>query len=128
MVVQNADGMVQVVDSAFYPVRKNSRVTLTVEVGDGQAGGSSYTWQGMTVTGAPNFEDAEINPANASPVATVLHCATKVMDIRPETNQTSVTYTLKGGPQDRSFPYGVQVPAEHGIAMYLISFVFVSVA
>lgn len=125
MIVQEVDGVVQVVDSVFYPVRKNSRVTLTVEVGDFQAGGSGYTWRGTTVTGNPNFEDAEINPANTPVGGTVLHCGTKVMDIRPETNQTSVTYTLKGGPHERSFPYGVQVPKDNGFAMYLISFIFV---
>lgn len=125
MIVQEVDGVVQVIDSVFYPVKKSSKVTFTSEVGDFQAGGTAYTWQGSTVTGTPNFTNHPINPAGPPAAGTILHCTTKVVDIRPETNQTSVTYTLEGGIQQQSFPYGVQLATDNGVAMYLISFIFI---
>jgi hypothetical protein len=125
MVVQEVDGVVQVVDSVFYPVKKNSQVTLTIDIGDFQAGGTAYTWETVSVVGTPNFAKCPINPEGTSIAGTILHCSTKVMDIRPETNHTSVTYTLEGGLRPASFPYGVQVAREHGLAVYLISFIFV---
>jgi hypothetical protein len=126
MIVQKVRGVVQVIDSVFYPIRKNSRVTLTIDIGDGQAGGTAYTWEGVTVTGTPNFSKCPVNPEDASAVGTILHCTTKVVDIRPETNHTSVTYTLEGGAARASFPYGVQVAKDYGLAIYMISFIFIA--
>ncbi len=125
MVVQEVNGVVQVIDSVFYAVKKNSTVTLTSEVGDFQAGGTSYSWRGVNVTGEPNFTDHPINPDGQSVAETILHCTTKVFDIRPETNQTSVTYTLAGGLKRQTFPYGIQLATENGVAMYLISFILI---
>jgi hypothetical protein len=124
MVVREIDGVIHVIDSQFCPVRKNSQVTLTVEVGDFQAGGTSYGWKGHVVTGKPNFEDHPVNQDGEAIVGTTMHCLTKVIDIRPDTNQTSVTYTLKAGAQSQSFPYGVQVTGEHGLAVYQVTFIF----
>lgn len=123
MVVKEINGAMFVIDSVFYPVKKTSKVKLTVAVGDFQAGGTSYTWEGQSVTGEPNFEKHPIN--GAKPIGgTAMHCLTKVVDIRPETNQTSVTFTLEGGVEDRDFPYAVQVAKDNGLANYQISFVF----
>ncbi len=124
MLVQEVNGIVQVIDSVFYPVKKSSQVTFTSQVGDFQAGGTAYTWEGATVTGTPNFTNHLINPPGTSAAGTILHCVTKVVDIRPETNQTSVTYTLDGGTKQQSFPFGVQLAKDNGVAMYLISFIF----
>jgi hypothetical protein len=124
MIIDQKDGVVRIVDSKFYAVKKNSKVTLTVEVGDSQAGGTSYTWGEDSEVGDPNFEDKLVNGAGEGIDGTVLHCLTKVVDIRPETNHTSVTYTLKGGVKEQSFPYAAQVLQEHGLAKYFISFIF----
>lgn len=128
MIVKEINGVSHVIDSAFYAVRRNSRVTLTVEVGDFQAGGTAYEWKGKTVTGDPNFTDQPVNPAKTKIAGTIMHCESKVLDIRPDTNRTSVTYTLKGGVEDQEFPYGVQVPSEHGLAVYQVTFIFVEQA
>jgi hypothetical protein len=128
MIVQEINGIPHVIDSCFYPVRANSPVTLSVEVGDFQAGGTSYSWKGQVVTGTPNFEDRPVNAAGVGVGSTTLHCLTKVVDIRPDTNQTSVTYTLKGGVQDRTYPYGIAVTKDHGMAVYQVTFVFVEQA
>jgi hypothetical protein len=123
MIIDQKDGVVRVVDSQFYKVRKNSKVTLTVEVGDMQAGGTSISWEGEVKIGDPNFENEPIN-GTRPPSGTILNCLTKVVDIRPETNHTSVTYTLKGGARTQEFPYAVHVLQEHGLARYLITFIF----
>jgi hypothetical protein len=125
MITKEIDGNIFVIDSAFYPVKPGSQVSLTVQVGDFQAGGTSYSWQGKQELGRPNFQDHVVNGGGAKIAGTILHCMTKVLDIRPDTNQTSVTFTLKGGVQDRSFPYGVQVASDHGVAVYQITFIFV---
>ena len=125
MITKDINGVVYVIDSAFYPVKPASQVRLTAEVGGFQAGGTSYSWQGNQMVGSPNFVDQPINPPGANIGSTTLHCMTKVMDIRPETNQTAVTYTLKGGTQEQVFPYGVQVAHEDGLAVYQVTFIFV---
>ncbi|HEU5153335.1 MAG TPA: hypothetical protein VFU03_01245 [Gemmatimonadales bacterium] len=81
MIVQEILGVPHVIDSVFYPVRRNSRVSLTVEVGDFQAGGTSYSWKGVVTTGQPNFTDHKINPPKSRIGGTTMHCMTKVMDI-----------------------------------------------
>lgn len=124
MIVKEINGVVHVIDSVFYPVTAESQVTLTVEVGDFQAGGTSYSWKGSTVTGTPNFTDHLINGPGKKIGRSTIHCLTKVVDIRDETNHTSVIYTLKGGVQELRFPYGVQVTKDHGMAKYQITFVF----
>jgi hypothetical protein len=124
MVVKEISGVVYVIDSRFYPVRPKSRVTLSVAVGDFQAGGSSYAWKGASVTGNPNFQDQAVNTGSERIGGTTLNCTTKVMDIRPETNHTSVTFTLKGGVSEQSFPYGVSVLKDSGMAVYQVTFVF----
>ena len=128
MVVDEVNGVMRVIDTVFYPVRKASKVKLSDVVGDFQAGGTSYTWQGQPAVGNPNFEDELINKQGEAIANTVLHCVTKVMDINPNSNRTSVTFTLKGGVAPQSFPYAVQVKNEHGTALYQISFVFVEQA
>jgi hypothetical protein len=123
MIVREIRGIPHVIDSCFYKVKKNSQVTLTVEVGDFQAGGTSYSWKGRTVIGNPNFTDHPVNGPGEPIGGTTMHCLTKVTDMRPETNQTSVTYTLEGGVQKQSYPYGIEV-VEDGMANYQITFVF----
>ena len=124
MIIKEIDGVVHVIDSCFYAIGIKSQVTLTVTIGDFQAGGTSSSWKGKTVTGNPNFENHPINSVSTPIVDSALHCMSKVIDIRPETNQTSVTFTLKGGKEERSYPFGIQVAKEHGMAVYQITFVF----
>ncbi len=122
MVIQPIEGGIRVVDTRVYRVTKTSKVTLSDVVGDFQAGGTSFSWEGTTKVGTPNFENEPVN--GSQPILdTFLHCATKVVDINPATNHTSVVYTLQGGVGVETFPYAVQVP-DNGVAEYLITFVF----
>jgi hypothetical protein len=123
MLIQAMEGGVRVIDTQIYKVRKNSTVTLTDEVGEFQAGGTSFLWGGVTKVGNPNFDREVVNPKGQPIVNTALNCTTKVVDINPSTNQTSVVYELRGGVSNASYPYGVQVP-QGGRAEYLITFVF----
>ncbi|MFL5403710.1 MAG: hypothetical protein ACJ8BF_12920 [Gemmatimonadales bacterium] len=123
MLIQPFDGGIRVIDTRVYKVRKTSSVTLTDLVGDFQAGGTSFSWEDVIKVGTPNFDQEPVNPSGAPIEDTFLHCATKVIDINPNTNRTSVIYTLMGGVATETFPYAVQVP-EEGMAQYLITFVF----
>jgi hypothetical protein len=123
MLIQPFEGGLRVIDTQVYKVKKASNVTLTDLVGDFQAGGTSFSWEDVTKIGTPNFVDEPVNPAGTEIADTFLHCATKVIDINPNTNQTSVIYTLTGGLAPQNFPYAVQVPAD-GVAQYLITFIF----
>ena len=125
MVIDQINGTVRVTDSCFYPVRKSSKILLSVDVGDFQAGGSNYSWGEEMVVGTPNFTETPINSPGQPLHGAALHCTTKVMDIRPETNRTSVMYTLQGGLGKKSFPYAIQTLQEHGSALYQITFVFI---
>jgi hypothetical protein len=125
MVIDKIEGGIRVVDTVIYPVKKTSKVTLTDEVGEFQAGGTAISWKGEIRPGRPNFVDEPINGAGEPIANTFLHCATKVVDINPSTNNTSVVYTLKGGVATRSYPFGVTVPQDNGVAQYHITVIFV---
>jgi hypothetical protein len=124
MVIKEINGIIHVIDSCFYPVRPKSKVTLGVAVGNFQAGGSTYTWKEQSVTGNPNFQNQPVNGKDERIGGTTLNCMTKVTDIRQETNHTSVTFTLKGGVREQSFPYGVSVLKDNGLAVYQVTFIF----
>jgi len=123
MIVREIRGVPHVVDSCFYQVKATSQVTVTVDIGSFQAGGTSYSWRGQRVLGQPNFTDHPVNGPGQPISGTTMHCLTKVTDMRDDTNQTSVTYTLKGGVRERSYPYGIEAP-EDGMVNYQVTFVF----
>lgn len=125
MLIQETSRGLRVIDTVIYRVQKNSKVTLTDEVGDFQAGGTSYIWEDQAPTvGNPHFKNEPINKDGESIVNTALHCATRVLDVSPNTNRTSVVYTLRGGVATVSYPYAVQVP-DDGLADYLITILFI---
>jgi hypothetical protein len=122
-VIEDQVGQIKrVIDTQLYAVDEDSVVTLTIRIGNQQQGGSSYVYAGKTVVGTPNFEDRPINSKQRSPKTTVLNCVTRVVDVRPETDATSVTYILRGGVAEKRFAYRTDVTQNHGIAMYLVNF------
>ena len=110
-------------DTNFYAVVPGQQVTIEVEIGDGQAGGTA-----LLLNGVPHpFTAPGPEPLTGSDLTnSVLHANTTVNDINPHSNNTSVTYTLRGGVTDVSFPYAVDVSADKGAARYLIAFIFTS--
>lgn len=125
MLIQETPNGLRVIDTVIYQIQKNSKVTLTDEVGDFQAGGTSYTWGGQDPAVAnPHFKNEPINKKGEPLANTALHCATRVVDVNPNTNRTSIIYTLKGGVATVEYPYAVQVPND-GMADYLITILFI---
>jgi N-acetyl-anhydromuramyl-L-alanine amidase AmpD len=105
----------------FYHVIAGQQVTLEVFTGDGQASGTSLLLNGQP---HPFIEGTGPQPIGSNLGGSVLHARTLVRDTREDTNRTSVTYELRGGAQDRRFPYTIEVSADKGSAHYLIAFVF----
>ncbi|MDB4950922.1 MAG: hypothetical protein JWM27_3571 [Gemmatimonadetes bacterium] len=110
-------------DTQFYTVAPESSVTLRVEIGDAQTGGTSVTLNGnvqqITTGGLTLGQGSEL-------LHKVVHCITTVKDVNTSTNRTDVTYFLDGGPGGECpFPYNQEVAEDGGYARYLIDFVFV---
>jgi hypothetical protein len=112
-----------VIDTQFYRVSPGEAVTLRVEIGDAQSGGTTVTLSGdvqQITTGALTLG------SGADLLHKLVHCITTVKDINTQTNRTDVTYHLDGGPDgERSFPYTINVNEDGGYARYLIDFAFV---
>jgi hypothetical protein len=107
-------------DTNFYAVVPGQTVTLTVIVGDGQAGGTALLLNGV----AHPFNPPGPEPIPGAVAGSFLHAHTTVQDINEMTNHTSVTYILRGGVNDEAFPYAIDVAADKGAARYLIAFIF----
>ena len=115
--------MAQLSDTRIYPIVEGRQVRLQVEIGNGQAGGSSIIWEG-TITEV--FDQPFTVPLGGETLQfKTLHCATVVRDVSPDTNRTIVTYHLTGGIEDRDYPYAMEVEEHGGHAKYLVDFVFV---
>ncbi len=115
---------VTISDTKLYRVDPPKNVEITVHVGEGQAGGTSILFNGTERPAAHDIWIAVGAPGEDLTFKT-LHCVTTVRDINPSTNRTSVSYSLRGGPIEQTFPFRVDV-SENGHARYVIDFVFVS--
>src|ERR1044072_3097686 len=108
-------GIKRVIDTRVYEVADDSVVHLTITIGDGQVGGSSILFAGTVTQGAPNFTDFPINPTQSCKRKD-LNCETRVADIQPTSDHTSVVYELTGGKQPEQFVYNTDVSENHGFA------------
>jgi hypothetical protein len=105
-----------------YAVKPKTPITLTVEIGEGQVGGTAVTWNNTIVGSGGDVTDLPIGKKNDDLRGTSLDCTTTVKDINPNTNNTTVTYTLKGGKQQRSFTYSADVNVPEARAIYSVTF------
>jgi hypothetical protein len=110
-------------DTRVYPIGPAETVRLAVEIGNGQAGGTSVLFRGR-ITEIPGDGSADFGSAGDVLRFGILHCVTNVKDVNEATNRTSVRYTLAGGAEDQRFDYAVEVPAEGEWAQYTVDFVF----
>ena len=111
-------------DTQTYPVNDESQVRLSMEVGDGQAGGTSLMLDNEIL--GPNGAINNVLIGTGKDLRfKILRCTTRVHDINVQTNRTSVTHKFSGGKTAKDFPYTVEVSEEGGFAMYSISFIFV---
>lgn len=97
----------EVVNIIDYKVKPLSPVTLTITVGDGQVGGSSVRFKGKKICGngvtdcpvpSADDEDKELTNKRA-------RCTTTVERKNESTEQCSVTYSLRGGVEDKSVTF-----------------------
>jgi hypothetical protein len=120
---------VLVSEAKHYKVKPNTPVDLTVVVGYKQLGGTSLMLKNQQGDSEYPFDNqtgtARIDREGQNLDLTRLRCTTIVEDRNPATNRTSVTYTLRGGKEDKEFPYAVEVRADKGSATYTIDFVFI---
>ena len=114
-----------VTSTQVYAVRDGHPLTLEITIGDGQAGGTSIIWLGDILDLPPNPQPFELAKDGGTTRTKILHCTTRVRDVNPATNRTSVTYTLRGGVSDQDFPFDVTVPSENAWATYVVDFVFI---
>jgi hypothetical protein len=105
-----------------YEVKPKTPITLTVDIGEGQVGGTAVTWKNNIVGPGGAVTDLVIGRTNDDLRGTSLDCTTTVKDVNPNTNSTSVTYTLKGGTQQRSFTYSAEVNVPEGRVIYSVTF------
>jgi hypothetical protein len=108
-----------------YQVKDGSRLTIEIVVGDGQAGGSSLLWQDDITDFPPEEFPWEVAEDGATARAKTLHCSTRVRDINPASNRTSVTYKLRGGKNQKDFHFSTSVPKPDDYATYVVDFVFI---
>ena len=112
-------------DTLIYKVGDSNELKLTVVIGDEQTGGSAVELAGCTVT--PGTEDEnqvfKVTCANGL-VNKVVTCQTRVKDINPATDKTSVTHILEGGANKEEHPFK-QVADADGRAIYTISYALV---
>lgn len=95
--------------------------TLSVTIGDAQAGGTAVTLDGKLVQAGGGIKNLALGKAKDLRNKE-LACITTVQDMNPNTNRTSVTYTLGFGTTQKEFPYDATVSQAGGRAVYLISF------
>lgn len=107
-------------DTVIYSLNGATQVRLTVHIGDDQVGGTSVMFEGQIFEipgdGSRVFGDGSLS-------GKIVHCVTNVKDVNPETNQTSVVYTMEGGPSLMDYPYSTIVPKQGEWAEYIIDIV-----
>jgi len=108
--------------TAFYTVKPNSPVALSVTIGDGQAGGTAVTLGGELVGSGSDIKNLRIGKPGQDLRGASIECTTTVRDVNPATNHTSVTYSLRGGKEDRDFTFDVTVSEAGGRAVYVVIF------
>jgi len=105
-----------------------TQVTVTIVIGESQVGESDGRLAGKGTASLETDGDHEIITARANPglnlKGMVLTCQTRVKDINPDSNRTSVTHTVEGGPEEQTntFP---SIADTNGRVIYNISYVFV---
>lgn len=114
---------VMVTGTKLYKVIKNKPVYLSIIVGEGQVGGTALSWQNQIIQ-EENVDNYMIDAPGMNLKGKILRCATKVLDINPNTNKTSVTYQFKGGKKEEEFTFKADIQMDGMSALYAITFVF----
>jgi hypothetical protein len=84
-----------------YPVAQDN-VVLSVVVGDGQKSYSEVLLDGRRLASGAELPTIDLGPG-AALAGRRLRITSTVADTNPDTNHTSITYSLSGGVSDRTF-------------------------
>lgn len=95
--------------------------TLSVTIGNGNVGGTAIMLDGRLVQASENIKNFVLGKGKDLRGKEIA-CTTTVQDMNPNTNRTSVTYTLRFGDSAKDFPYELTVSEAGGRAIYIISF------
>lgn len=106
----------------FYKVKPKTPITLSVTIGEKQSGATAVNLEGALVGSGEHIDDLPIGKSGQDLRDAILDCTTTVKDVNPNTNNTDVTYTLKGGQTDQAFSYSAEVSMAGGRAIYAITF------
>ena len=92
--------MVDELDVEFTYTVSNKPVSLTVVIGDAQIGGSVVRKDGEIVGKTGTIKDCALGPGTDL-VGHAVEIKTLVSDVNDESNETSVTYVVKGAQPER---------------------------
>lgn len=110
--------------SKLYRVGKGDKVTLKITIGYAQVGTTTVNLgSNKLVSDQKNTFELPIGSGEDLNGKT-LYCSTIVADIQKETNQTSVTYELTGGPQGFKQTLQESVENEGAVVFYTATFRF----
>lgn len=97
-------------------------LSFRVEVGNEMLGGTSFHIGDLS--GKCTTEEVSI-PDGGDLQFSTLNLITTVEDNNLATNRTAVTYHLRNGNQEMSFPFELVLPKNERFALYLIDFMFI---
>ena len=106
----------------LYAVRPNQPISLAIEIGDQQVGGTAVQLNRVTVP---------VNQAGQTPIGlagqnlqgSLLQVVTTVKDQNKNSNHASVTHHIRGGQATGDFPFEISVKDEGGVARYFITYI-----
>ncbi len=107
------------VDTKVVNRHGSGSITLSVVIGDAQVGGTSVSKDGVIIKEGA-IENLEVATDES---VSVLSCVTRVKDINPKSNHTSVMHIFREDADEQTFPYEITVSEEGGYALYVITFV-----
>ncbi|HEU4560443.1 MAG TPA: hypothetical protein VFS20_21515 [Longimicrobium sp.] len=95
-------------------------VSFRVEVGNGMPGGTA--WHFVDESGKITTEEVTLS---GDLQFNTLFCTTTVEDNNPLTNRTAVTYHIRNGGSERSFPFTFTLPDKSRFVSYILDFTFI---
>lgn len=122
--------MITVTETLFQAVRRGARLSVRIEVGEGQIGGASLHWEGSDLEPTIEADGRRLvvllprDTFPSDPCNTLLKTVVTVKDVREETDRVSVTYHF--GEDGDSEPVTVPGMADRdqGLVEFRVTFSF----
>jgi len=98
-----------------------SKVTLSVTTGNAQTGSSLVKLDGVEIGSGENIQNLVIG---SNIIGKTLDVKTTVIDVSDKTNVVTVSYSLKGGKEDKNYVLPNEISEEGGILTFFATFKF----